>query len=236
MTKKHALDDKAKQALKFLLSGTHSSINAAVIAALGGKDSTNEAQIKTLKRLFARKEYHKLFKAAQVSGSLTMEQAEIIDLRKRAAKSLEETEELYYELALLEGTADCAGAASLIEDLTGIVDKYTEYHLDTVELLSQALIASLSKLIRNSWKTGDTALDSFGNELLSPKLTITLVCDPSSPEPCTNLHVRGPGVISNGRDTTIRIEAATPIDEETKRKNIQDWVKANDERLQAEGA
>lgn len=225
MKKKHALDDKAKQALEFLIAGTCSSVNAAVIMALGGKDTTNEAQIKSVKRRFSKLGYDKLLADVRDSGTSTVEQAKIIDLRRRAEASLGETEELYYELSLLEGNADCFGTTTLIGDLTSIVDKYTDYNLDTVELLTEAFAASLSRLLRNSWQTGDSAKDKFGNELLSPTLTITIECDPSRPELTPNSLTRRPGVSANGNDTTILIQATTPIDGESKRKNIQEWLK-----------
>jgi hypothetical protein len=230
MKKTHALDANVKQALEFLVGGTCRSLNAAAIMALGGKDNTNEAQIKSLKRRFAGLGYHRLLATVRDSGTSTVEQAKILDLKKRAKAALEEAEELYNELSILENSADCFGTGALIDDLANIVDQYTDFNLDTVELLTQGMACATSKLIGNSWSTGDSAHDKFGNELYSPKLTIVIECDPSVPHSLKDLTTRGPGLSTIGQGTTILIRDSVPIDEVKKQLNIQEWIRANDKR------
>lgn len=230
MKKRHALDTSVKQALEFLISGKCKSLNAAAIMALGGRENTNEAQIKSLTRRFARLGYHRLLSRVRDSGPSTVRRAEILDLRARAKAALEEAEELYSELSILEKNDDCFGTKALIGDLTEIVDQYTDFNLDTVELLAEGFASSISKLVRDSWSTGDSARDQFGNELYSPSLTITIECVPSNPHTTEVLTVRGPGISTIGQDTTILIRDAVPIDDQDKQRNIQQWVEANIQR------
>ncbi len=236
MKKTHPLDAKAKQALELLLTETCKSVNAAVITALGGKDNTNEAQIKSLKRRFNQLRYDKLFRSVRGSGTITVKQARILDLKARAKAALEEAEELYNELSLLEDNSDCFGTGALINDLTGIVDQYTDFNLDTVELITQGFASAISHLVRASWSTGDSARDQFGNELFSPTLSISVECNPLVPDSSEDLAVRGPGISTIGTGTTIFIRNTVPIDEDSKQRNIQEWIKAQEQRRQAEKA
>lgn len=226
MKKHHRLDDEAKQALEFLLSGTCTSVNAAAIKALGGKDNTNDAQIKSLKRRFSQLQYNRLLATTKDSGTITIKQAKILDLKAKARAALEEAEELYSELGLLEGNGDCFGTIALIKDLTGIVDQYTDLELDTVEMMAQGFASAISGLTNKSWRTGDSTRDEFGNELYSPTLTIMVECDPSKHQRLEESMSRGHGVSSNGQGVTILISDTAPIDEAGKQRNIDASIKA----------
>lgn len=220
MNKRHQLNDRADTLLELLITGKCSSINSAAIMALGGESNTNDAQIKTLKRLFDRLGYKNLAATAKEDGLSSVKQAKILIARARAKAALEEAEELYNQLGLLEQENDVSGITALMSDLTTIVDKFNDYNLDTVELLSQGLAHSLSGLLRSSWENGHTARDLYGNEALAPRLTIRIECDPSKPQTAEQPFTRVPGASVNGPEVSILINDATPIDQESLDRNL----------------
>ena len=222
MNERHPLHDNANTMLEHLISGKSTSINSAAIKALGETNNTNESQIKRLKRLFERLGYKELLATAKKEGLSSVKQAKILIARAHAKGALEEAEELYNQLGLLEHGSEFSGTDTLMSDLTSIVDKFNDYNLDTVELLTQGLAYSLLGLLKASWRVGDTARDLFGNEVLSPKLTITMECDPSKPVTSRQSYTRVPGASDDGRSVRILIGDAKPIDDESLASNLRE--------------
>lgn len=194
MNANHRHDDRALKVLELLIADPHRSFRNAAIFSLGGSEKANEAELKMLGRRFKKLGYNELLVDARQIGISSVLEAKAYTTQVRAREHLYAAEELYNDIGRLKSGTDLNGLPLLMADLTDCVDNYTDYDVQTVELLSEALTHAVHALLRRSWQDQDHARDKFGNELMSPKITITISCDPSLDRQPTYTFESAPGM------------------------------------------